>query len=294
MTDKLKKGYLNENFQLFHIRDQKNIEFEYHYHDFKKIIIFLAGRVTYLIEGKAYFLKPWDILLVNNDVNHKPVIDSAVPYERIVIWINPEFIGTQNNELEDITTCFRLSDKRSFNMIRLESGLQNQLQRLVNELEGAVKSQEFASGILSNALFLQLMVYINRIFLEEQYVVDKTALKYDEQIERILKYINEHLKEELSNDKIAEYFFVSKYYLMHKFKAETGYTLHNYILQKRLFLAKHMIRKGAAVVKTSEECGFKDYSTFLRAYKKLFGYSPKAELNKKKQKERFKIEEESL
>lgn len=72
-----KSGYLNNDFQLFHLKDKKNQEFEFHYHDFNKIIIFLSGKVTYLIEGKAYNLKPWDILLVNNHDVHKPIIDSS-------------------------------------------------------------------------------------------------------------------------------------------------------------------------------------------------------------------------
>lgn len=280
MEKSSKRGYLNQNFQLFHIRDQKEIEFSYHYHDFKKIIIFLEGNVTYMIEGKAYFLKPWDILLVNHGVAHKPMIDSGVPYERIVIWIRPEFIKKQSMQ-EDMTECFSLSDKRSFNMIRLESRLQSQLQTIVKELEASLNSQEFGSKTLSHAIFLQFLVYLNRIFLEEKYVVDDTSMKYDKQIEEILKYINQNLEKELSNVEIASAFFVSKYYLMHKFKDETGYTLHSYIQQKRLLLAKMKILEGMPIVKAASECGFKDYSTFLRAYKKNFGYAPKEELERK-------------
>lgn len=284
MGKKVKRGYLKENFQLFHIKDQREMDFEYHYHDFKKIIIFLSGKVTYLIEGKAYFLKPWDLLLVNNEDVHKPVIDANVPYERVVIWINPDYMETQNHELEDITTCFSISEKRSFNMIRLESKMQLQVQSLVAELESSLKSKEFGSGMLSNALFIQLMVYINRVFLDEQYVVDENSLKYDEQVEKILQYINQNLEKDLTNDHIADQFFLNKYYLMHKFKDETGYTLHHYIQQKRLLQAKHKIREGNPIVKTSLECGFKDYSTFLRAYKKMFGHAPKEELKKVEQK----------
>jgi quercetin dioxygenase-like cupin family protein len=65
-SDKVKRGYLNEDFHFFRLKDQKKNEFEYHYHDFNKIIIFLSGEVTYLIEGKSYILKPWDILLVGH------------------------------------------------------------------------------------------------------------------------------------------------------------------------------------------------------------------------------------
>ena len=39
-----KRGYLNENFRLFHLADGNHQEIAYHYHTFHKIIILLAGR----------------------------------------------------------------------------------------------------------------------------------------------------------------------------------------------------------------------------------------------------------
>ena len=51
-----KRGYLKEDFRLFHIRDQVELELGYHYHEFDKIVVFLTGNVTYVVEGKAYFL----------------------------------------------------------------------------------------------------------------------------------------------------------------------------------------------------------------------------------------------
>ena len=48
-----KTGYLKEDFRLFHINDRTDREFEWHYHDFHKIIVFVSGKVTYHIEGKA-------------------------------------------------------------------------------------------------------------------------------------------------------------------------------------------------------------------------------------------------
>ena len=90
-----KRGYLNEDFLFFKLKDQKKNEFEFHYHDFNKIIIFLSGEVTYIIEGKSYRLKPWDILLVGRNDIHQPIISPNVPYERIILWLNPNFLDAQ-------------------------------------------------------------------------------------------------------------------------------------------------------------------------------------------------------
>lgn len=274
-----KSGYLNKDFQLFHIKDKKNQEFEFHYHDFNKIIIFLSGKVTYLIEGKAYYLKPWDILLVNNHDVHKPIIDSNETYERIIIWANSGFIENHNYEGCDLSTCFKLAKEKSFNLIRLEDKFQNNLKNIISSLEVSFNSQDFGSKLLGNSLFIQLIIYLNRLYLDKTYITTKDSLKYDKQIEEILKYINNNLSQDLSIELICKEFFISKYYLMHKFKNETGYTLHNYIIQKRLFMAQELIKSGEAVTKVSSLCGFKDYSSFLRSFKKLFHKSPREYIN---------------
>ncbi|AAK80762.1 AraC-like DNA-binding protein [Clostridium acetobutylicum] len=270
-----KKGYLNEDFQLFHLKDRKSQSFEFHYHDFNKIIIFISGKVTYLIEGKAYELKPWDILLVNNHDVHKPIIDSSKVYERIIIWANSDFIKKHNYEDCDLSNCFKLARERSFNLVRLKTELQDNMKFIINSLEQSLKSKEFGSKLFSNSLFIQLIIYLNRVHLENMYLTGKETLRYDKQIEKILKYINANLKGELSTEALAREFYMSKYYLMHKFKKETGYTLHNYVLQKRLLLSKDMIKKGDAITKAYMQCGFKDYSSFFRAFKKMFGRSPR-------------------
>lgn len=274
-----KCGYLNNNFKLFHLKDKKNIDFEFHYHDFNKIIIFISGNVTYLIEGKAYYLKPWDILLVNNHDVHKALIDPKATYERIIIWINSDFIEKNMFDECDLTTCFKTDKKRSFNLTRVDSKIQNTLRYLINNLECAVNSNEFGSNLLSTSLFFQFLIYLNRIHINNNYIFDKKSLKYDKQITEILNYINLNLSKNLSIDLVSKKFFISKYYLMHKFKKETGYTLHNYILQKRIFKSRELINEGYPITKAALACGFNDYSNFLRAYKKIFNASPTNNIN---------------
>ena len=75
-------------------------------------------------------------------------------------------------------------------------------------------------------------------------------------------------------DLIAGQFYISKYYMMRLFKQETGYTLGQYISQKRLLLAKELLSSGVPGTQVCYDCGFKDYSTFSRAYKQLFGVTP--------------------
>lgn len=270
-----KSGYLLKNFELFHLRDKKNMQFEFHYHDFNKIIIFISGKVTYLIEGKAYQLKPWDILLVNSNEIHKPLIDAEETYERIVIWVNSFFLMKQDNGENTLLTCFALATQRKMNLLRLTPELLPIIKNILFELEDTDINQEFGSSILKNSLFLQFIVYLNRISLGIENDKEQPDIQYDKTIAQILHYVNENLSEDLSMDKLSSVFFLSKYYLMHKFKQHTGYTLHNYILQKRLIAASALIKEGKSITTACTGSGFSDYSNFLRAFKKMFGLSPK-------------------
>lgn len=263
-----KTGYLNQEFRLFYLKDQTLGDFEYHYHDFYKVIIFVSGKATYHIEGKSYYLNPWDILLVDKYAIHKPEISSDEPYERFILWIRNDI----SEEL--LTRCFQKATDRCFHLVRLHSKMQKKLEQLLWELHTAEESNAFGQELLQKSLFCQFMVYLNRIFLEKQYIYDQESYTCDSRIEELLKYINRHLKDDLSVEELARKYFLSKYYLMRKFKEETGYTMHSYIVSKRLFLARSLISQGVPVTKASLQSGFKDYTSFIRAYKKQFGELP--------------------
>ena len=266
-----KTGYLKEDFRLFHINDQTKKDFSYHYHDFHKIIVFISGKVTYHIEGKAYHLKPRDILLVSQGAIHKPEIDPSVPYERYIFWIRDDL------SCQELNTCFQKANDRSFNLVRADSALQERLKDLLPEIEQTLQNKHFGDTVLRNALFTQFMIYINRIFLRTSSSPDKKTYSSDTQVEQLLKYINRNLSENLSIDQLANRFFFSKYHTMRKFKNETGYTIHNYITSKRLLMARSLISQGMPVMKAAQASGFHDYTTFVRAYKKQFGKAPSYE-----------------
>lgn len=253
-----KTGYLKEDFRLFHINDRTDREFEWHYHDFHKIIVFVSGKVTYHIEGKTYQLKPQDILLVSQGAIHKPEIDPSIPYERYIFWIRDDLSSPELN------TCFQKANDRSFNLIRLDSALQEKLKDLLPEIEHSLRDTQFGDSILSKALFAQFMIYINRIFLKSSTAPDQKSYSSDSQVEQLLKYINRNLSENLSIDHLAERFFFSKYHMMRKFKKETGYTIHNYIISKRLLHARSLIAQGIPVMKAAMQSGFQDYTAFVQ------------------------------
>lgn len=267
-VQKEKTGYLKEDFRLFHIKDQTEKEYFYHYHDFHKIIVFLSGKVTYHIEGKAYHLKPWDIILVSRGAIHMPEIDFSLPYERFILWIRDDL------QTSELNTCFQKANDRSFSLIRLDTRLMEQIKSILYELETAISGTQFGDQLLKQALFTEFMVHVNRIFLQKQYITDQRSYSSDSHVEQLVAYINQNLEQDLSIDALAARFFFSKYHMMRKFKEETGCTIHSYVTSKRLLLARSLIARGTPVMKAALQSGFRDYTTFSRAYKKQFRQPP--------------------
>jgi AraC-like DNA-binding protein/mannose-6-phosphate isomerase-like protein (cupin superfamily) len=272
---KIKRGYLNEDFRFFHLKDMKSEEYNFHYHDFNKIVVFISGNVTYAVEGKYYKLRPWDILFISSNEVHKPIIDPNEYYERIIIWVNSNFLENHSIDEGDLLSCFSVAKREKLNLFRLSSDNLNIIKDNLFHLEKAIRDRDFGWKILRNSFFIQLMVYLNRLILTNETKNDEKDIQYDERIVRILTYVNENLSSNLSIDSIAARFYINKYYLMHNFKNETGYTLHSYILEKRLAKAAALIKKGLQATNVSVQCGFKDYSSFVRAFKKNFGLSPR-------------------
>ena len=87
-----RRGYLEEDFRLFHLKDAVMGPVDWHYHSFHKILVLLAGRASYAIEGQSYALEPGDVVLVPRGSIHRPEIAPGQAYERYILYIAPEFL----------------------------------------------------------------------------------------------------------------------------------------------------------------------------------------------------------
>lgn len=267
-----REGYLNEDFRFFHLRDTAGQERDYHFHEFDKIVILLSGRVDYTVEGTSYALSPYDVLLVRHHMIHKAIIDKSEPYDRIIIYINPNCLERYAPSM-GLMDCFALAEKRRYCLMRPDDEMKTSLSQKLSELELSVRDTGFASELMRSTALVRLMVILNRI-MQSDTATHSELSDCDDKIAAALSYINENLAKELSIDELAALSYLSRYHFMRLFKAQTGYTVHNYIRQKRLNQAARLIREGKSAVSAAAECGFSDYSTFHRAFTKTFGVSP--------------------
>lgn len=263
------------DFEFFHYLDESVLNVEYHNHEFYEVYLFISGKVTYVIEGKSYMLRPGDIVLINNKELHNPVIETGEPYERIVIWLDPNYIKQQSTDGTNLLTCFESSSKNRYNLLRPRTEIADYIRNIAEKIGNECSHISYGSNILKNIYLTELIIYLNKAYLDTNDEEIETDIKYNPKINIMLQYINENLREDLSLETLSSIFFISKYYLLREFTKHTGYTIHQYIQQKRLIMAKTLLREFTQVTEVCMLCGFGDYSNFIRAFKKEFGISPK-------------------
>ncbi|MDD2971398.1 MAG: AraC family transcriptional regulator [Lachnospiraceae bacterium] len=279
-----KKGYLNTDFQMFYLSDKEPKEFENHYHEFDKITIFLRGKVTYIVEGKSYELEPYDIVLVGHHDIHKLYVDKSTRYDRIIMYISPEFLERYSSQQYQLDECFQKAKREHANVLRIAKLSESKLYQVVMELKQTLdpgrSHEEYARELYLRTVFLEFMVHLNRAAIGEKISYVNTNI-CNQKVVDIIDFINANLTENLAIDFLAAHFYMSKYHMMRIFKEETGYSIGKYISNKRLLRAKEYIQEGMPITQACYTSGFKEHSTFSRAYKNLFGESPR-EMRKKK------------
>ena len=269
-----KSGYLHENFHIFHNIDSHKRDIPFHYHDFHKLVFFLSGNVTYMVEGRQYDLKPLDLIPVSAGQIHRPVILDDSVYERIIIYISPDFFTRYSEEDTDLFYCFSCCEKAHTNLIRPGDTSTQGLTMLARELRASAHDTGYGVSLLRRLRLMELLVFTGRILrLEDTSAVRETASH--PVIGKAIDCISRHLFEEsLSVDLIARETALNRSYLMHLFREHTGYTILGYITEKRLFHARQLMKQGMPATQACYQSGFGSYAAFYHAYRKKYASSP--------------------
>ena len=93
-------------------------------------------------------------------------------------------------------------------------------------------------------------------------------------VPRVIEYISKNLSADLSITELSRALNFSPSFISHKFREKMGISLHRYILQKRMAYAKGKIEDGERPTKIYRECGYRDYSSFYKAYLRYFSTPP--------------------
>ena len=271
MEDYEKRGYLLENFRLFHLRTTAQEPVDYHYHEFCKLLLLLTGAGHYVVDGRRYRLQPGDAVLVGSRSVHRPELEDGNPYERIIIYIDPDFLRRESDESCDLEALF---SGRQGHVLRLREPARKKLFSLAAELEKELSGTDYGRTVLSNAALLRLLAQTGRCLQQGEFQAPDPVSSGNSRILELVGYIDDHLAEDLDIDALAEQFYISKYHMMRLFRRETGYTIHAYLSHRRLLHARNLIASGMRATEACYRSGFRSCCSFTRSYNKHFGTTP--------------------
>lgn len=270
--------YNDNNFSLNYNYNEHATNVDTHIHNCYEIYYYISGNLTYHVEGQSYKLNKNDIIITNARELHRIVFDSQSVYERKFIQFKPEYVSAFQNEGYHILDFL---DKRKLghhNKIAAEDVVSNGIDLMWQKIEKIYAEKTAESEILVKAIFVQMLIEIKKIFAKNNDVLID-SIEYDEKIIEVLNYINENIEEKINLVDLEKTFHLSKYYLCHLFKKNTGFSIVEYIIYKRIIKAEELILSGMPIIQVSNEVGFGDYTNFYKAFKKISGVSPHKYIN---------------
>lgn len=269
---------LSKDFELYYYSDSSDSRLlsrvQAHSHDYYEFYFFLEGDVSIQIGGCAHPLKPGDLVLIPPDISHRAIVHNTVyPYRRFVFWISRAFFNRLQEESPDYAYVMTLAQSGGYYIHHYDLIAFNTLQSRIFQLLEEIHADHFGKAVKISLGVQELILHLNRTIYEKEHPIPSDEMR--SLCQDLIRYIEAHLEEELSLDRLAQVFYVSKYHIAHVFKENFGLSVHQFITKKRLSMCRDSILGRQEISKTYFLYGFKDYSSFFRAFRKEFGMSPK-------------------
>jgi len=251
----------NESIVYNHSTKNEHGENEYfpHFHDVTELIFIKSGNVIYEVGGKKYDLQKNMLVISRPNERHYVNVFGKEDYERYDILFDEKILP------------FDLYGRipKDLNVINFDANQSvvsvfDKMDVYCKKLDG-----DDLGGILYNLVCEVLM----NVIIETGRADDSVG-QGNRFVDRAVAYIEENLLSLKGIDEVCGELYISKSHLHHLFMEHMKVSPKKYIVCKRLELAKREISLGAKVTDIYGLCGFADYSSFFRAYKKYFGYSP--------------------
>ena len=232
-----------------------------HTHNFTELFYVIGGVGQFFIEGQVYPVAENDLVIVNPTLEHTEISFNANPLEYIVLGVEGLELSFQDSQEERY--CI-------INFYEVQDTILFYLRSMLREIEDKTPGYETICQDLMDILTILLMRQTN--YVATMAPVQKSAPRLCTTVKR---YIDEHFKENITLDTLAELTHVSKYYMVHTFTAEYGISPINYMISCRIDEAKHLLKNGDySLAVISHTLGFSSPSYFSQTFRKLTNMTP--------------------
>ena len=232
-----------------------------HSHDFCEILYVAGGAGEAILEGKKFRLAPGDLVVVNPGTLHEERSDAKAPLRLIFLAIRDFAVpglpaGCLSQEKYRVLSCGEYRYK-------MDIYLREVLQETSSQIEFY---QEISQGLVS--ALLVLVMRLIRINPE-----DEAALS--QECQKIKEYLDQNFTSPITLDSLSETVYISKHYLSHLFKEQTGVSPIKYLTSKRMEKACELLSETELPVsEVSKAVGYENPLYFSQVFKRIYGISP--------------------
>ena len=232
-----------------------------HSHDFCEILYVSGGEGEAILEGKKFRLAPGDLVVVNPGTLHEERSDAKAPLRLIFLAIRDFAVpglpaGCLSQEKYRVLSCGEYRYK-------MDIYLRELLQETSSQIEFY---QEISQGLVS--ALLVLVMRLIRINPE-----DEAALS--QECQKIKEYLDQNFTSPITLDSLSETVYISKHYLSHLFKEQTGVSPIKYLTSKRMEKACELLSETELPVsEVSKAVGYENPLYFSQVFKRIYGISP--------------------
>lgn len=267
----------NTIYTLNEITINSNLVHKYNSKDNYTLFYFRKGHCTSVINEKTYNCTNHNYLLLKDCEQVCFYNDTDSLCTIYALSFNPH-INSNNIEDENLLKCFDIDSLNKCRHIPSHSEGAMRIRTLLVLLLVEDKNNNYASTTFKISTLLMILVILNRVVIESM-LPEKKSCKKGLRLDHVFTYVNAHLTEDISLDKLSEDLFFSKYYILHEFKKKTGISLYKYIIKRKLEYSKTLIESGMPIKEVYHHCGFGDYSNFFKLFKREYGLTPKQYYN---------------
>lgn len=224
-----------------------------HMHSYYEMTLYEPFQGYVMVNDKVFIMdEPSAVLVVPSDFHRIEVTGKqSAKYIKIAF----EAGSFDEKHIPDSSLVLRGIGKEDFSF------------RLFQEIEKTEKQTAYRKQLVHTAMFL-LSERGEKVLPSENDRGCRLAKK-------AVRIINEKFSEDITLSSVAEELFVSPQYLSCVFKANIGINFSKFLSGIRLRRAsKFLIETKESITHICELCGYRNFSHFLRCFKRTFGISP--------------------
>lgn len=253
---------------MYSLNISRAYDFNSHLHKCYEIIHVINGNMLYTVEGKSYIVSDGDVVVTNPQELHSFSFPTQCTYKREFLHVYPGMLD-KYPELKD-----KLNSRKPghYNHIPSELVKKYGIDSVFAQIEKYCTDVIPETDFIVYTCTLQLLTIINAVVNAEN--LPKSNHFSNMKSDALRSYIDKHFTENITLENIAAAVYMSPSYTSRIFKKETGMNIKEYINLRRITTAKSLIMEGRKATVIYNNCGFKDYSTFYRAFTRYTGVTP--------------------